>query len=154
MTVQRSRTAFTVVEVLIVASIITTLALVAIPRFTDTFDRARAAAAADRIVSDLTMIRENARTRGVSRSVAFSPGASRYDVVGMPDINHPGRDYRVQLGSTEYDAQIVSANFGGDSTLVFDLFGDPDSGGTVVIRVRGHVRTVTVNADTGIASAN
>ncbi len=61
--------------------------------------------------------------------------------------------YEVLLSEEPYRTSIVSADFGGDLDIIFDVFGVPDSGGSVVISVGNRVRNVTVQAVTGRASA-
>ena len=58
----------------------------------------------------------------------------------------------MRLSEDPYGASMVSADFGGDADIIFDVFGVPDSGGSVVIQVGNHVRTVTVDAVTGRAT--
>ena len=67
----------------------------------------------------------------------------------MKDIDRPSLTYTVKLAETPYSARITSASFGGDSDLVFNGFGIPDSGGTVVIRVGSYTKTITTEANTG-----
>ena len=137
------------VEVVCVVVIIATLAAVAVPRFSNTLARQRVEAAARRIVVDLALAQRRARTTNAKQKVLFTPATHGYTLI---DMRHPGLVYKVLLSEDPYGASIVSANFGGDTDIIFDVFGVPDSSGSVVISVGNHVRTVTVDAGTGRAT--
>ena len=141
------------VEVILVVVVIATLAVVAVPRFGNTLARQRVEAAARRIVVDLALAQRQARTTNASQTVRFTLGTHEYTLIGMPHPDHPSLAYKVPLSEDPYGARIVSANFGGDLDIIFDVFGVPDSGGSVVISVGNQVRTVTVEAVTGRATA-
>ena len=66
----------------------------------------------------------------------------------VADLKNSSADYAVDLSAEPYEAKILSADFGGDATLVFDGYGMPDSGGTVQVQVGENVRTVVFAANT------
>ena len=70
----------------------------------------------------------------------------------MQHSDRPGRDYEVPLSEEPYKAGIASADFGGDLEIVFNGWGSPDSGGSVVIQVGNYMRTIIVEPSTGQAS--
>lgn len=87
-------------------------------------------------------------------------GAHSYLLPGVPhvdhpdrDYDHPDRDYQVELAKPPYAASIVSADLGGDSELLFNGYGFPDSAATIVIQSGSRQKTITVDPDTGGASA-
>lgn len=132
--------------------IIGVLAAIAAPRFSSSIALRQVDAAARRIVVDLALAQRRSRISNVDQTVQFDPTTQQYTLVGMPHPDHPAREYSVFLQEEPYSATLVSADFGGDEEIIFDVFGLPDSGGSVVIRVGSHVRTITVDADTGKAS--
>jgi hypothetical protein len=76
-----------------------------------------------------------------SRVVQFSPApANTYSLPGVQDFINPSIDYQVELAESPYRTSIESADFGGDSHVVFNGFGIPDNG----VRARDHQRTVTL----------
>ena len=96
-----------------------------------------------------------AKSSNVARDVLFDTDPDRYFFDGTPHPDAPARNYEVILGEEPYGAKIVSIDFSGygdKDRVIFDVFGVPNSGGTVVISVGSHVRTITVDADTGKAS--
>jgi type II secretory pathway pseudopilin PulG len=136
-----------------VLAIIAFLATIAAPRITNAVTRQRADAMARRIAADLQYARQRATTTSQSQTVQFV-GVTAYRIVGMPHPDHPGQEYTVNLADDPYGAEGVSADFGGDNELIFDIYGLPDSGGEAVIRVGNHARTITVDAETGEASVS
>ena len=143
---------FSLPEVVCVVVIIGTLAAIAAPRFSNSLALQHVEAAARRLVADLTLAQRQAKSSDASQKVRFDPAAGEYSLVGMPHPDHPAREYGVSLQEEPYSTILVSADFGGDQEIIFDVFGVPDSAGSVVIQVGNHVRTIVVNADTGKAS--
>ena len=132
--------------------VMATLVSMAAPRFSNSIALQRVEAAARRIVVDLALAQRHARSSNASQTVRFTTGTHEYSLIGMPHPDHPSLEYKVLLSEDPYGASIVSADFGGDPDIIFDVFGVPDSGGSVVIQVGNHVRTVTVDAVTGRAT--
>ncbi len=147
------RPAFTLVELVIVTVILGIFAGIAVPRFANSLAKRRVEGAVRRITSDLDLARRRAKISNVNQTVRFDPAIQEYALVGMPHPDHPAREYGVSLQEEPYRATLVSADFGGDQEIIFDIYGMPDSGGSVVIRVGTRVRKITVNAETGKASA-
>jgi hypothetical protein len=58
-------------------------------------------------------------------------------------------DYTVDLGADPYSVTRVAAEFGGDATVKFDLYGAPDTGGSVVVEVGDVRRVVVLSPDSG-----
>lgn len=140
---------FTLIELVIVLAIIGLLAGIAVPRYSASIALRRADSAARRIERDFELAAHKARITGAAKTVAFDPASDTYTFTGMPDPYEPTKDYSINLSDTPYRATIVSADFGGDSVVVFNGFGVPDSGGSVVIAVGFQQRTITIDALTG-----
>ena len=143
---------FTLVELVLVLSILGIMASIAIPRFANTLCRYRVQTAANRIVNDLTLAQRQARLSSTSQQVTFDVAASSYRLVGLADLDHPTSEYEVHLDWQPYEVVIISADFAGDAEITFDGYGIPDSGGTVVITVGSYNATVTVDAESGKAN--
>jgi len=148
----KGNSAFTLAEAVIVMAILAVVALLAIPRYASAANRHRASAAAHRIVADLAAAQARARTQSASQAVSFSLAAGQYQITGMSDPDHPTQPYVVRLADGPCAASLVSADFGGDATIVFDGYGVPDSGGTIVVRAGDSIRTITVDPNTGAAT--
>lgn len=144
---------FSLLELVIVVSIISIMSTVAVPRYYGILGQQRVEAAARRVVADLLYARRLARQTGTSTTVVFSVVRDDYEIVGMPDRDRVSTNYKVALTQEPYGTTIVSADFGGDASIIFDIFGVPDSGGSVLLRVGNRTQTVTVDAVTGIASS-
>jgi len=147
---EKTRSAgFTLLELVIVIMTIGIMIAVVVPRFADALSQHRLDAAAKRIELDLKLARRRARTYSSSQSIQFDTIAHAYILPGVPHMDHPDSDYRIELAGAPYGAWLVSADFGGDTELLFDGYGVPDSGGTIVVRSGRYQKTITVNSDTG-----
>jgi type II secretory pathway pseudopilin PulG len=143
------RRAFTIVEAVLVMTIIGIMASIALPRYAGFVAREQVQSAARRIVTDLSLAQRQARINSASRSVVFDAAAESYTLLNLSDPDRPSRTYQVSLKNEPYRADIVSASLGGDATLVYDGYGAPDSNGTIVIAVGKYRQTITVDNGTG-----
>ena len=148
---QGQRRAFTLIELVIVVLIMGIMAAAGVPRFVDSLSCHRVEAAAKRVLADLKLARSQAKQGSVNQSVQFTPSTDSYSLPGLDDMDHPARTYAVKLSDGPFQATIVSADFGGDAEIIFDGYGVPDSGGSVVLAVGGQQRTITVDATSGKA---
>ncbi len=143
------RGGFTLIELMTVLTIIAILATLAVPRFSASIQRQRLDAAANRIVADLRLARQHARVANVSQTVQFYPAQLQYELVGMASPNHPDEAYITDLSVTPYEIAALSANCGGDALITFDIYGVPDSGGTISVLVGDGMRIITIDGETG-----
>jgi prepilin-type N-terminal cleavage/methylation domain-containing protein len=153
--------AFSLLEIVIVLTIVATIAAVALPKFAGSMAPRRADAAADRLIADLAYARRVAIATSRSVTVSFHAADGAYDLAGVDDPARPGKPYRVELAADPYRAAIVSAIFDdaaddvdSHAEVVFDGYGRPDSAGTVVIRVEDAARTIALDVESGRASAS
>ncbi len=138
-------------ELVVVMAIIAMLAAVALPRFGSSLTLQKADAAARRITADLTLARRNAMATSTPRTILLTTGANAtYELVGMKHPDFQTRAYIVYLADDCYGAELVSYDFGGDKELVFDMYGVPDTGARLALRVGDSVRRIDVDADTGV----
>ncbi|MBU0718702.1 MAG: hypothetical protein KJ749_10675, partial [Planctomycetes bacterium] len=106
-----------------------------------------------RVIADFALAQRHARLSGVDQTVNFKATLDAYALVGMPHLDHPSRDYTVDLFAEPYLADVVSVDFGGDQIITFDAYGVPDSGGSVVIQIGNSWKSISVDEVTGKASA-
>ena len=143
---------FSLAEVACVLVIIGILSAIAVPRFSNSIALQHVDAAARRVRADLSLARRHAKIATTSQTVSFDSAMNSYRLVGMADPDHPAAEYKVELSEEPYNATIVSANFDGDEEIIFDGWGVPDSGGSVIVQVGSHQKTIDVDPDTGQAS--
>lgn len=151
MTSARRKSAFSLVELVIVMIIVGMLAAMAIPRFAGATVRQRADAAARRLVADLNMAGRHAYQTGSSQTVVFNLTDHSYQMPGLIDPQRPGQEYVIELMDEPYLTRLVSVDFSGFEKVTFDGYGVPDNGGTIVIAAGDEKRTISVDADTGEA---
>ena len=145
---------FTAMELVIVVLILGILAAAAVPKYADALNRFRVDAAARRIAADLATAQARARAASSNVSIVFTlpPQGSRYQIVGMADPDRPATTYTVNLADSPYQVTLGSANLGGDATLIYNGYGTPDTGGTIVVQAGQYTKTITVEATTGMAA--
>lgn len=143
--------AFTLLELVLVLSIIGVLSAIAVPKFQRSLAKQRADAAANRIAADLRYARKLAMQQSSRQGVIFarSPGHDSYGMAGVSGLENPASAYRVSLSDEPYNASFLSVSFGGTLTISFDGYGVPDNGGSVVVQAGEFTRTVSVDAVTG-----
>ena len=130
---------FTLIELVIVMTLLTIIGGIALPRYTASLAHHRAAAAARRIAADLAYVRQQARFTSSSKTIAFDLATHQYS----------GSITAVALGDDPYKVALLSVDFGGDAEIVFDGYGNPDSGGTVLIQAGHRQKTITLDGDSG-----
>ena len=143
---------FSLAEVACVLVIIGILSAIAVPRFSNSIALQHVDAAARRVQADLSLARRHAKIATTSQTVSFDTVTNSYRLVGMTDPDHSSVEYKIPLSEKPYSATIASADFGGDAEIIFDGWGAPDSGGSVVVQVGSHQKTIEVDPDTGQAS--
>lgn len=157
------RSGFTLIELVIVMAILTVVGSIALPRYTNSVSKHRVDAAARRIAADLSFTQRRARISSSTLKISFDPAHAKYTMsneagtrVGydLRVVAEAGASGVVDLSAEPYVAIILSANFGDDAIIVFDGFGLPDSGGSVVVQVANHKKTITVDAEAGKPAVN
>ena len=143
--------AFTLIELTLVVAIIALVSAMAIPRLGNSLALRSVEGAAQRIAADMEFARAVAMRTSTSQTVLFhsGPAGGGYELVGQPDPDHPDQPYAVRLADDCFNAKFSEVNVGADFELVFDMYGVPDSGATLVLYVGDHTRTVRINRTTG-----
>jgi Tfp pilus assembly protein FimT len=136
----------------LVLAIMGIFAALAAPRYGRASTRYRADLAAQRIAADLRWAQACAKAASAPRTVSFSTAAQQYQVLGVPSPDGVAGDYTVSLSAEPYRADLVSVSFATGPQIVFDGWGVPDGGGTVVVAAGTQQKTVTVAAGTGRAT--
>ena len=146
------RLGFSLLELVLVLVIVSALAGVAAPRYANSISRYRADLAAQRVAADLSQARRHALTTGAAETVTFTPASEQYQIAGLQSMDRSADDYVVSLSASPYRADLVSASFGGNATVVFDAYGVPDDGGQIVVQAGHFQKTIVLDADSGRAT--
>ena len=143
---------FNLFELVMVLAIVAVLGAIAVPRYALATARYRADAAARRIVADLALARAKAYGSSVSKTVTFDLETNSVTIPGVRGLKSASVDYVTRFDDDPYRAKLVSADFGEDTVVVFDIYGRPDSSGQVVVESGKIRKTIVLDPDTGEAS--
>ena len=139
------RPAFSLVEAVFVTAIIGIISAIVLPRYAGFVAMQQTQAAARRVLSDLTYAQRQARLTSSPKTVVFTVGTGTYELAGMNSLDRDADAYIVDLSKDPYRAGIAVASFGGDSTVIFDGYGAPDTGGIVTISVGIYRQSISVD---------
>lgn len=142
---------FSLAELVVVIAVLAILASIAVPRFASAASHHRLTSAAMRVANDLNLARARARASSARVTVAFDQANHTYSVSGTRGLDSSPIGYVVSLAKAPYRVRISAAEFGSDSEVIFDGYGVPDSGGTVIISSAGRHEVVQLDAGTGRA---
>ena len=148
------RSAFTLLELLVVLALVTIVAVVAITTY---FGRTEVSLenAADLLLEDLRSAQARATWSGSPVEVVFAGDGGGYEVVESAPVGRtsalgpPIPPRRFGTGAVFEGVRIASADFGGRRTLVFDARGGAIDGGKVELRYLDQARTIEVERKSG-----
>jgi prepilin-type N-terminal cleavage/methylation domain-containing protein len=160
-----ARRGYTLIELLIVISVLGIAGALVIPALGDT-NVLRVQAAVRTIIADLNYAQSDALARQASRALVFDVEHNTYSILEVHGQTlNPETDtirmVNLNLASTYHDTRLVSAAFDGTNTIVFDELGGPvagpgsstpGAGGSVVISGSGSQFRINVEAYTGRTS--
>lgn len=139
------RRAYTFVELLIVVLIISILAAAGAPKFAQSISRFRVEAVVQRIAGDVKYARRIAQRTSTPVTINFDVTNNKYTLSGVSNINRLDQVFEFSLADSQYGCVLVSATFDGDSSLTFNIHGQPNHDGTVVVRCGDITRTITIS---------
>ena len=148
----RHAKAFTLLELVVVITIITILSAMAVPRFAASLNVQRAAAAAERVAQDLQYAQQFARQHAAAVTIRFAPAANRYTLEGVPDLNHPESLFITDLATPPLQAELRGVTLTTGTTLTYNGFGLTTSKGSIAVACGAVLRTVVVAPPDGHAT--
>jgi len=146
MTTRSPTRAFSLIELLMVVSIVAVLAAIAAPRYGAGIARYHADSGARRVAADLEHARSTARSESRKIKVVFTVGGSIYRLGALADFLAAAQVQEVDLEPDPYASAFTSARFGGQPEIIFDGYGVPNTSGKVVLKSGSESRTINVDA--------
>lgn len=146
----RLRRGFSLVELAVVLTIMGIMAAVAVPRLSASISKARVKAATQRVIADLEQAKATAIAKSQPMTIAF--GATGYTIAGIRSLDRFTRDTAVSLAEDPYGVELSKVDFDGAQSVTFDMYGVPNSGGSLCLSAGGLTTTLSVDAQTGAVS--
>lgn len=158
MTSRRAK-AYTLVEVLIVVTIMSIAAAVVVPQMIKS-GTLSVQAAGRMVIADILIAQNEAVAQQANRKVVFDTANNKYHLA-LPDDSVLGKawingdteagNYIVEFSNDTRFAgvKLTNVDFSGGSVLEFDALGAPVNGGTVDIEFEEHKYRITVTPFTG-----
>ncbi len=151
---------FSLVEVVLVVIIISIVAVMAVPRFAKSMARHRVDLAAKRVIVDLKLARQLAKTTSKKHRVRFVYGTSKYVVESLDgatwkaiaDMDRKGADYEVDLGAEPYLVKVTNIrkqSLLDDPMVVYNGFGLVTTTTWLVIQNGESFNKIEVDGNTG-----
>lgn len=140
---------FTLVELVILIVLMGILVAIGAGAYSGSITHSQLDAAVDRVKADMDLARHHAMTSGTSQSVVFAePGG--YTLPGIADPDKPDSDYAVDLSASPYQASLSSVDFDGDPNVVFNMYGKPDSSGSLILTAGSRQVILDLDAESGL----
>lgn len=152
----RRPAAFTLTELLIVVAVIAILAMAVVPYVLDSSD-AQAVSATRLIASALQYAQNEAISSQTPVTVTFTPATETYELSNASGrLIHPisKKQYVVDFRSRRNfnRLNVVSAEFGGEAFVTFDVLGAPSAAGTITVQAGARTMTIAVANVTGLVT--
>ncbi len=141
--------AFSLLEIVTVLAIIAIVSAIAVPRFASAAARYQAEAAARRIVADMKLAQARAYSTSASVEVWFDAIGHTVSIPTITSFDDANAEYVTELSAEPYQAELVDANFAGDTKVIFDIYGQPNADGRVIVKVGQTRATIIVDKATG-----
>lgn len=143
------RRAFSLVELVMVLTIMAITAAIAVPRYYHAASRYRALAAGRRLAADIDALRQTAVAKSLSYLLRASAGNAKYETVDKTSGWGGGSIVTISIADEPYLASFTAVDLGVDNQLVFDGYGIPDGAATFTLASGNAAAQVTVNSKTG-----
>ncbi|GAB4187605.1 MAG: hypothetical protein Kow00105_02270 [Phycisphaeraceae bacterium] len=143
--------AFSLIELVLVMTIISVLAAIAVPRYANALSRYRADAAARRAIADLDYARRYAMNASQSVEVQINSSQDSIQIVGVQSLDDPAKPWLTDLSAEPYHADIVISSFP-MGKVTFDGYGIPDTAGGFQVSSGQEARWIMLDKDTGKAT--
>jgi prepilin-type N-terminal cleavage/methylation domain-containing protein len=140
------RRAYTLIEVIMVVAIMGIILTIATPYFAQLSARQRLQLSANRVMAELKFAASVARATGLARTATVNTTAGSLTLAITPT---PTNTQTLNLSKWPHQLSSLDANFGGAKTVTFNLYGQPQTAGTITLRIGQQTKTVSVSSTTG-----
>ena len=141
------RHGFSLLETVLVLSILGVVAALGLPRYAQSLTRYRVDAAAQRLANDLQTLRQRAIDHSVSATITLDANADTLSATGVGGSDQSATVYVTDFKQPPFAVDLVLSQ----TPLVFgfDGFGRADQSATITLVQGNYRQTINVEAGTG-----
>lgn len=145
---------FSLIELILILVIVSAMTLlVGVGTYQNSSMHQRLLCAARSVQANLHLARQRAIVGSQTRTVRFDVMRNAYMLYGISDPDLPERpDTFIEFEETPYDVTLKSVDINGGIDVVYDPYGRPEAGGTLVLELGPYTTTITVDPDTGLVT--
>ena len=141
------------VELLLVLTVIAMFAGVASIRFANSFDYPKLQHAADQMICDLQLVRDQARVDHQSYTFFINTDDRSYQALGVESLNHQ-QDISVNLADEPFGLSNIICESGSDHLLMFDPDGTIDEPASIILKRGDKQITIEITTQGRITQLN
>jgi type II secretory pathway pseudopilin PulG len=146
------RTAFSIVELIVVLMIMGIMGAAAVPTFYRSLEQQRLESAARRVKQDLEQLRQTARALSKTETLTATSTTAYALSSDVHNLDHKNQSYAVDLAAAPFYVSNITTSTGFPAQVSFDGYGTTTVSGNIVLQMGGYTRTVTLDPTTGQAT--
>ena len=135
---------FTLIELVIVLAIIAIMASVATLTFNQATAKVQLQTAADRLITDLRLVRDQARRDQKPYTLQIHPASRTYQAIGVRDTDNT-QDISVNLADFQFQVSTLLSQLNNGNSITFDDKGKPSSAGNILLSRGTSEITITIS---------
>jgi len=144
------RRAFSLIETVLVISILSVVVAIGLPRYAKSLSRYRVESAAQRLVNDLVTLRQRAVDQSTTATITLESTTHTLQATGVGGLDHSATQYTTDFTASPFEASLVLGT--NPTVLTFNGHGRCDQTLTITVQSGSATKQVQITAPTGAIS--
>lgn len=141
------RRAFSLIETVLVLSILSVVVAIGMPRYAKSLSKYRAESAAQRLVNDLVTLRQRAIDQSTTATITLDATTHTLQATGVGGLDHSATQYTTDFTAPPFESSLaLSTN---PTVLTFNGHGRCDQTVTITVQSGDATKEVQITAPTG-----